>query len=324
MTATLEIDTIGDDAALRALEPEWWELWWQCPDATPFQSPAWLLPWRRHFRAGDLVVLTLRRAGRLTGFLPLFHYGGAPEPRLLPLGAGNTDYLDGLFTPDAGRREVAALINRLAPWHAVDLPQLPPSSSLLDVPVPAGWIDQRFPEIPCPILPLPASLPRRMAQNLRYYRRRAERAGTLRFETAVPDRVLLLLENLVRLHGARWTAKGESGVLADATTGWFHRYATLALAAAGLLRLHALHLDDRIVAVLYGMQAKGRAYYYLSGYDPEFSHLGLGTLIVGHAIDAATLEGAREFDFLRGAEPYKYHWGAHDRAAECRLLRYAP
>jgi CelD/BcsL family acetyltransferase involved in cellulose biosynthesis len=162
-----------------------------------------------------------------------------------------------------------------------------------------------------------------MAQNLRYYRRRAERAGTLRFETAVPDRVLLLLENLVRLHGARWTAKGESGVLADATTGQFHGYASLALAAAGLLRLHALHFNDRIVAVLYGMQAKGRAYYYLSGYDPEFSHLGLGTLIVGHAIDTATQDGAQEFDFLRGAEPYKYRWGAQDRPMECRLLRHA-
>jgi CelD/BcsL family acetyltransferase involved in cellulose biosynthesis len=27
----------------------------------------------------------------------------------------------------------------------------------------------------------------------------------------------------------------------------------------------------------------------------------------------AVLEGAQTFDFLRGAEPYKYAWGARDR-----------
>ena len=51
----------------------------------------------------------------------------------------------------------------------------------------------------------------------------------------------------------------------------------------------------------------------LAGFDPAFSKLSPGTLTIGHAIDQAIREGATEFDFLRGGEPYKYHWGAVDR-----------
>ena len=322
MTFTFDSSIINIDNELIGLEPEWWELWSACPGATPFQSPAWLIPWRRHFHDGDLVVVTLRRSGRLCGLLPLFHYRGPPEPRLLPLGAGNTDYLDGLFAPDVGPAEVTALLGRLVPWRVLDLPQLAPGSVLTDIPAPRGWTGQGRAEEPCPILPLPATLPRRMQQNLRYYRRRAERAGTLRFETATPDRISPLLDQLIRLHGARWTTKGESGVLADATVERFHRDAAPALARGGLLRLHALHLDGQVVAVLYGMQAKGRCHYYLSGFEPDFAELGLGTLIVGHAIETATSEGAFEFDFLRGTEAYKYRWGALDRTTQGRLLRH--
>jgi CelD/BcsL family acetyltransferase involved in cellulose biosynthesis len=316
------IEIIRDDAMLKGLEPEWWDLWSACPAATPFQSPAWLLPWRRQFRDGELVTGTLRRCGRLVGLLPLFHLAEPPEPRLLPLGAGNTDYLGGLFLPDVSQGEIDAVLRAVTPWKALDLPQLPPDSPLLRGPAPTGWQDRSFPEEPCPILPLPANLPARMTQNLRYYRRRAEQAGTVRFETATPDRVVPLLDVLFRLHAARWAERGEAGVLADPRVERFHREAAPALARAGLLRLYALHLDDRPIAVLYGLAAKGRAYYYLSGFDPACAALGPGTLIVGHAIETAQREGAREFDFLRGSEAYKYRWGARDRPTWCRTLRH--
>jgi CelD/BcsL family acetyltransferase involved in cellulose biosynthesis len=66
--------------------------------------------------------------------------------------------------------------------------------------------------------------------------------------------------------------------------------------------------------------AKGRAYSYLSGFDPEFGGISPGTLAVGHAIRHAMGEGAREFDFLRGRERFKYFWGARDRPCYGRML----
>jgi CelD/BcsL family acetyltransferase involved in cellulose biosynthesis len=51
---------------------------------------------------------------------------------------------------------------------------------------------------------------------------------------------------------------------------------------------------------------------YIGGFDPRWSALSPGTLLLGHAIEQATAEGAAAFDFLRGAEAYKYRWGAID------------
>jgi CelD/BcsL family acetyltransferase involved in cellulose biosynthesis len=81
-----------------------------------------------------------------------------------------------------------------------------------------------------------------------------------------------------------------------------------------------LRIDGRIIAVLYGMHAHRRTYFYLSGFDSEFARLSPGTLIVAAAIEHARREGAGAFDFMRGREPYKYRWGAIDRPNAMRRL----
>ena len=59
------IEEATDLPALDRLRPEWEALWRAVPEATPFQSPAWLIPWWRHVGEGALLVLALRAAGRL-------------------------------------------------------------------------------------------------------------------------------------------------------------------------------------------------------------------------------------------------------------------
>src|SRR5205807_436927 len=54
-------------------------------------------------------------------------------------------------------------------------------------------------------------------------------------------------------------------------------------------------------------------YYYLGGFDPELARRSVGTLLTARAIETAVADGCREFDFLRGREPYKYRWGCIDR-----------
>ena len=109
--------------------------------------------------------------------------------------------------------------------------------------------------------------------------------------------------------------------LANEAVRSFHAEAAPALMALGALRLYALRLDERIVAALYGFIAKGRFHHYLAGFDPDLGKLGLGTLIIGHALEQAAREGAEVFDFLRGSEAYKYRWGAVDRPSYGRRLR---
>ena len=84
------------DDLLRLL-PEWWGLWSRTEGATPFTSPAWLLPWWDAFHPGELFVAAVRRDGLLVGLAPFYIEDGALGRRLLPLGIGVTDYLDVLI-----------------------------------------------------------------------------------------------------------------------------------------------------------------------------------------------------------------------------------
>jgi Protein involved in cellulose biosynthesis (CelD) len=290
------------------LEEEWWDLWRRDAAATPFQSPAWLLPWRRSFSGGDTQILTLRDGGRLAAVLPLFRH----EERLLPWGAGTTDRLDGAFAPDLDIAAVSQGLARLA--SPVDLFQLPAGSPLLRMPVPDGWSARTGFAESCAVLSLPASFSSRVAQNLRYYRRRAERAGAGLPRRGTPDD----FEALAELHTRRWRERGEPGIFADPRMVAWQRQALPQLEAAGLLQLHVIELDARVVAALCVLCAKRRAYYFIGGFDPDHAALGLGTILVGHAVAEAERLGMTSFDFLRGQEPYKYRWGAQDQPTHAR------
>jgi CelD/BcsL family acetyltransferase involved in cellulose biosynthesis len=101
MPVTHDLEILCSTAELEAFVPQWRELWFQDPNAKPFQRPEWLLPWWRHFQQPDLYVACIRHAGELTGMVPLYVYADPErnERQLLLLGAGTSDYLDGLFTP---------------------------------------------------------------------------------------------------------------------------------------------------------------------------------------------------------------------------------
>lgn len=282
-----------------SLEPQWWHLWERSARATPFQSPAWLLPWARQF-ARESLVLAAYDDDVLAALVPLVRF----ERRLLLWGAGTSDWLDGVFLPGL---DLSALHEALLGLgEPLDLFQLPRGSPLLSLAARQGTAIVEGE--PCVAIDLDLPLPAKMAANLAYYRRRAQRAGIVGPSRLGPEGFAPLIE----LHGRRWNSSGQPGVLRDPAVLAWHAETMPRLANAGMLRLYGLAIEDRAVGVLYAMSARQRTYYYLSGIDPEFAPLGLGTILIGHAIDEARREGCTGFDFLRGREPYKYHWGGVD------------
>lgn len=331
--------------ALEALGSQWQQLWRQDRSATPFQSPAWLGSWWRHIGQGELWTQALRatspagQAGRLVGLLPMYIYRkpGSALRELFPLGLATTDYLDGLFAPGWERCAAAAALAHLDAhrdrWDVCDLQQLRPTSPLLSVALPEGWTEQICDGEPCLTLALPASVeelpacvPAHMLQNLRYRQNRAQRLGEARIERADRGNWEELYQALLKLHRARWQRRRQDGVLADEGVQQAHRQALPGLLAQDVLRLYALRLDGGIVAVLYclvdGRPSGGRLYHYISGFDPQFDRLSPGTLLTGHAMKEAIGEGIATFDFLRGAEPYKYLWGAKESTTRRRRLMH--
>lgn len=333
----MRIEVITSIGELEQLGPEWWELWRRCPFATPFQSPAWAISWCRHIGHPQLRTLALRDQGRLAGLAPFFLWRdpAAGETVLLLAGTGISDYLDVLIPPEHESAGPALIFDWLLSerrgWEVCDWHQLRPESPLLRYLSPVDWREETQAQEACPVLSLPASLeqwagsgPSGLLQQARYAWRGAEQLGTPRFERADDANFETLFSALVRLHEARWRARRGAGMLAEKEVQEFHREAARGLLAAGALRLYGLRLNDQWAASFYGFQQAGRAYYYLGGFDPALGPLSLGTLMVSHAIEAAIREGAREFDFLRGSEGYKYRWGARDRATYRRTLRVRP
>jgi CelD/BcsL family acetyltransferase involved in cellulose biosynthesis len=191
---------------------------------------------------------------------------------------------------------------------------------------PAAWrSDSANVQTVRPVLALPqhatlADVVPRRARELRYLRRRAEREGCpVSVEAVTTDNFELLFAELVRLNRARWAARGEQGMLPPPLVA-FHETVARRLLARGWLRLYGLRLGDDMGAVFYGFQAGDRCVYYLGGFAPHLDRFSPGTLVVGHAIERALAEGASAFDFLRGAEAYKYAWGAHDEPLLSQVL----
>jgi CelD/BcsL family acetyltransferase involved in cellulose biosynthesis len=314
---TTLITRTGD---LVRLLPEWWALWSRTEQATPFQSPAWLLPWWQVFHPGDLMTVAVRRGGLLVGLAPLYLERGAYGRRLLPLGIGLTDYHD-LLIDGAPAAEVAdALVAVLGAkddlWDVLSLEELRPDAIARGLPFAALQVEQQG-QSACPVLPLPDSVTAwDGSRGGRRWRRAWNRVLRHDRVTVVEGDTLngaALLEAVIDLHGRRWTATGETGVLADADVRLFHRTVVPRLVASNILRLYGLEIDGRMIAAYYGFVHRRDAYAYINGFDPDFGFDSPGTALIGHAVRDAIASGCTQFHFLRGQEPYKYAWGAEDR-----------
>jgi CelD/BcsL family acetyltransferase involved in cellulose biosynthesis len=334
MTSDLATGHIEDAEAFAALAPEWWELWRRIPSATPFQSPAWLIPWWRHFHPGALFVMTIRDGERLVGLAPFYLEDGALGRRILPVGISLSDYLDVLLDPDYRAAAGQALIEHIAGegsrWDEWDLEELAPDAAALHVPAPPGCEEVLEHQSPCPVLTLAggqstlqATVPSKQRRNLNLARNRVARRGEVLIEEGDMETAPAMLDLLFRLHRARWESRGEGGVLADDPVQGFHREAVPDLMKANLLRLFVLRIAGQPAAVQYGFVHRDRAYLYLTGFDPDFAFESPSVMLLGHAIELASREGVREVHFLRGAEAYKYDWGATDRWNMRRAFRIA-
>ena len=324
------IEVLDSDAAVYALAPEWAVLWARLPDRLPFTAPAWLLPWWRQFGTGQPRVATLRRDGRLAAVLPLYVLDESGGRKLLPIGAGLSDYQDVLAEPGVDPSPLLhAVLARDGGLDVCDLIEVPPGSALHGLVAPPGWAMQWSVGSPCPVLALSAAgltgtVPAGQLRKLRMNRHRAGRGGVVVREGAAADTLPGLHAELIRLHQARWTRAGEAGVLADPAVLALHRDAAPALLQAGALRLEVLRVDGAVVAAIMALLAPGRILFYLSGYDAAHGFISPGTLLLGAMLEDAAAEGRTEAHFLRGQEGYKYAWGAVDRMNATCSLRPVP
>lgn len=333
----MEFDIVRTTAELERLEPEWQALWQEDRRATPFQSPEWLLPWWSAFGQQGLRAVRILQQGRMTGLLPFYLYGeagygepGSGQRRILLLGAGTSDYLDGVFSPECRPAMVGDAVGAVCAeggWDSLDILQVRPGSLLAAALGDLGAA--RLEAEPCSRLRASRmeDLPKKMRRTLANLRNRAERLGAVEMRVADSSCWQERLESLHRLHTLRWESREEGGVVADARVRAWHGKMVPRLLEAGLARLTTLTIGGEAAAALWSICdpaiREGRTrYFYLTGFDPQFAACSPGTLLYALEMDGAAQDGFAWIDLLRGTEGYKQLWHAEPVATMgLRLLR---
>jgi CelD/BcsL family acetyltransferase involved in cellulose biosynthesis len=317
------IHEVFDEEGLLEVEPDWRALVDRTPHASPFQTWEWCFSWWKHLGRGHLWVLLARRPDGVAGILPLCvtRYRGLPVRQLRFLGAPQADVQDAVIA-DEGCADAFCdhLHRRHARWDFLDLSDVALASPLVSRLCEDGFAGRVAHHRVLPYIVLPSSfdaylttLDKRFRKKVAYERRRLGRDFSVAFDTVGGSDVEPTMDALFALHTARWQERWTTGAFADDRIRRFHREVARRFDERGWLRLHRIVIDGQTRAVLYAFRHGARVSYYLSGFDPAYAKYGLGTLLVAHAIEHAIGEGAREFDFLRGNEAYKYQWKPIER-----------
>jgi len=324
-----------DDAVLGEIADEWAALYARCPSATPFQSPAWLSAWWRHYgRPGGLRMAVVRRDGRLVALGPFHVVRRVGVGVLVPLGEGLSDWTDVLVDPEhtpGAREHLAGALLSVRGWQVLDLPEVRCDAAAL------SWVQtwpgavrreegsmctelaaRPFDEV---VSAMPNSSTR---QSTRRSVRRMDAAG-LTERALAPGEAAEGVRGLLALHEQQWRDRGgmtpEHGrprfaaLLADAAPE---------MIARGQAVLTAYELGGRLVAAELTLVGAGVTGGYLYGALPElFGRFNVTAMLMRTALTTATAAGAGTFSMLRGRETYKGTWQAHE-APNVRLLLGRP
>lgn len=300
---------------LISIVADWTQLHERCSDTTPFQSPAWLLSWIEVFAPHKLRVVEVREGPTLRGLAPLLIYSRDSERVLAFVGGGVSDYLSLLLEPGSESEVFRQICRALASdgeWSLLELTDVSRHSSLHKVrELGAHTVEHDL----CSVTVLPPSCEElsrlfsdRQRANLRNARSRLAREGGGEFEVATPETLPEFLEELFELHTRRWSAMNQPGVLEDERVQRFHLLSSRRLLASGRLRLYRMRVKGKTAALVYSLFHEDTVYCYLQGFDPEFSFVSPGTILISFLMQDAVRLGMRRFDFLRGRESYKQHW----------------
>jgi CelD/BcsL family acetyltransferase involved in cellulose biosynthesis len=89
----------------------------------------------------------------------------------------------------------------------------------------------------------------------------------------------------------------------------FFRSLAMEMAAARILRLYFLDLDDVPAAAAMCFDYRSTVYLYNNGYDKRYKSLSVGLLSTIFCIKESIQKGKARYDFLKGPEPYKRRLG---------------
>jgi CelD/BcsL family acetyltransferase involved in cellulose biosynthesis len=329
-----------DPAELFTLKEAWETLQQQSGTTTIFMTWEWVTTWWSVFgERGKLWLIQARDENqRLVGLAPLIRVkrGNAVWywHQLEFIGTSTAcDHLDFIVEKGCESAIIPLFLKTIkahrSQWGLLRLASLPPASPNLEFLEAAriGWQKQDI--FTCPVVTIPEdwdtffmALSKGKRKEQRRYRRQLEEAFGDRWKWELvddPSEMDDVLDEMIRLHQIKWEELGEAGGFADSkVVELHHKFAQRGL-ERGWLCLYRLKIEEETAAILYSYQYQKRAYDFASGFDYKFSDYSPGQMLTEIAIHQAMDNDVKEYDFLRGNEPYKFRWVA-EPYEDCELV----
>ncbi len=313
----------------------WSALLSQATDANAQLTHEWLSTYWEVF--GDsqrLSLLTLRDGGMIVGIAPLavatvIGKAGIKLRKLTFVGDGLTDYHDLLIA--TGKREEALralfefIVNHTNEWDAIHFRNVRGDS--LNLPVlrrlfehTSSTVVARI-NIRSPYISIDrtwadycGTLGKNLKSDVRRRLNQLHRMGRAEFvRLHEVDDVAATLDIIKSIHVKCRQARGDVSSYTDERR---FRFASLILqrfSERQWLDLVFLKLDGRVIAYYLGFAYDNVVYFWNTGFDPEFSVVSPGKLLLHHWIQDSFAQGYRAFDFMVGEEPYKLQWTSSTR-----------
>lgn len=288
--------------------------------------------WRCGGRWGEPAIILVLRDGELVGILPL-----AFVPARRWLYGRVLDHIGSALCPDhvdlvTSAEDAPGCIRAIRSYFE--------SGSLAwDVLSIGGLIEESHLATHCPGSKRVVSAARyiNISQGFEEYERRlsGNRRNTLRRKArklrergisfSTVDASEQIMETLFSLHARRWATKGRRSAFDDPEVHAFHRAFVGLIASRGWVLFGRLGDDERTIGVIYGFLYGGRLLYYQIGIDPDWESFSPGSVLYYEFIHEAATRGCREFDFLRGDEPFKSDWTPVARhLLDLRMYNHTP
>jgi CelD/BcsL family acetyltransferase involved in cellulose biosynthesis/GNAT superfamily N-acetyltransferase len=304
----------------------------------PFLAPDWTTAWLETGSHLEPFIITGHEADRLVAVWPLALARG-PGTRVLSYVEGD---VYGILS-EPGKAEIAAttfvrtLLERRDEWDLAILSDHIVGSVDGEAIAVAGQSSGltvrriRTSEYPYVDLVKEAKLTdlekrvgKKIVNEVKRRRRQLEALGPVRVERArSPETVLARFPEIVHLHRQRWRERSDtSGFSSDERIAGM-RVAAERFAKRSRLELDLLFVDEQLIAYSYGFVFGGRHVYYSPGFDPAYAPFSVSKILLLQQLADAYGDGLHEFDFSRGAEPYKLVWASGRRAGETVVLNHA-
>lgn len=304
---------------------EWFNFWKHNPCRTPFNSPWWLIPWIKYFGSEKIFFIVFRKSGAVVGCIPLYIFTSLEKRRYLKIiGTGNSDYLDLLVNPVFSKEIfdcVFHFIVEIKDQHDVfEIKGQRHSSLFLKyIQRTPGLKDKILDDDVAPVLKLSSDFENYIKTLSLQFRKNTQRADrkllswNYKFIKADPEEIQEVFNNLVGLHNAEWSLRNSKGVLNDNTVLKFLKDVVEIGTENKTAALYALRSNSEYAAINLIFNAADTFYYYIGAYNPTLQKYSPGSVILFKIIQECINNGITYFDFLRGAEPYKYKWNAKDQ-----------